>query len=85
MIFDYQFWIIIGVLLCILEVLSGFFISLTFGITALCMALLLFISPHIFPNWYILLAFYCAASFTSSYFIWKKYSSKEKEQIDIND
>ena len=61
-IFTVKFWLIVGFCLSTLEVFSGFFIALSFGIAGFVMAGLLKIWPTLLTEWYEVVFTYSAIS-----------------------
>ena len=84
MIFNVNFWIVVFVCLCVLEIFIGGFISLAFGLSALLMAGFLFLQPDLIGNGYVILLLYAILGLISSTCLWYFFAKKSKG-VDINE
>ena len=84
MLFDPNFWIILGVLLCVLEIFTGLFVSLSFGLSAFIIYGFLKSMPKLIDSWYELLFSYGLVGLILSIIMWYFFGNKDKS-IDIND
>jgi membrane protein implicated in regulation of membrane protease activity len=84
MLFNPDFWIIIAVLLCVLEVFTGAFISLSFGISAIIIYGILKLFPDFVTTWYEILFIYGLLCFILSVIMWY-FFGKKNTAPDINE
>ena len=84
--FTVEFWLILGLFLSILEVFTGFFIALSFGIAGFAMAGLLKIWPVLLTEWYEAVFAYSLISLlvVTAFSAWKRFG-KNQLRKDIND
>ena len=85
LIFTVKFWLIVGLGLSILEIFTGFFIALSFGIAGFAMAGLLKVWPTIFTEWYEIVFVYSLTSLLVASLAWKYFRKNQTAQQDIND
>ncbi len=85
LIFTVNFWIIIGLVLLILEVFSGLFFALSFGIAGFIMAGWLKIAPQSLTEWYEIIFIYSVVSLSIASLAWKKLRNNQNKISDIND
>lgn len=85
LIFTVEFWLTVGFVLSILEIFSGFFIALSFGIAGFILAALLKVLPALFTEWYEIALIYSVISLLIV-FLSRKISTKSKAiKHDVND
>jgi len=85
LIFTVKFWLIVGFCLSILEVFSGFFIAMSFGIAGFAMAVLLKAWPSLFTEWYEILFVYSAISLLVASLACRTFRKNQTEKADVND
>ena len=84
-IFLVKFWLIVGLCLSILEVFSGLFIALSFGIAGFVMAGVLAVWPSFLTEWYEVVFTYSVISLIISSVAWKVFGKNLSTKHDIND
>jgi membrane protein implicated in regulation of membrane protease activity len=80
-----KFWLIVGLCLSIVEIFSGFFIALSFGVGAFLMAGLLAAWPNLLTEWYQVVFVYCAISLLVASLAWRKFKKNQLDTTDVND
>ncbi|MDM8537560.1 hypothetical protein QUF70_12450 [Desulfobacterales bacterium HSG17] len=85
LLFSVKLWIIIGLCLSIIEVFSGLFFALSFGIAGFIMAGLLKVWPTLLTEWYEVIFIYSVISLLVASLAWKKFIKTQAQQQDIND
>ena len=85
LIFTIEFWIIIGLILFILEIFSGSFIALSFGISGIIMAGLFKVLPTLLTEWYEVTFIYSVISLLIAFLARKIFLKSKIIKHDIND
>lgn len=85
LIFTVEFWLTVGFVLSILEVFSGFFIALSFGIAGFILAGLLKVSPALFTEWYEIAFIYSVISLLIVFLARKIFVKSQTIEHDVND
>jgi membrane protein implicated in regulation of membrane protease activity len=85
LIFTIKFWLIVGLALSVLEVFSGLFFALSFGIAAFAIAGWLQIAPQSLTEWYEVIFIYSIFSLFIASLAWKKIKINQNKSVDIND
>ena len=88
--FDPNFWLIIGVLLIIADIFLASFFLLPIGISALCMAALIYFDTahiwekEIFTTWHNVLLWFAVLSVATIFIIQMIMKIRREKQKDIN-
>lgn len=85
LIFTVEFWLIVGLCLSILEVFSGLFVALSFGVASFGMALLLKVWPTLLTEWYEVVFIHSTISLSVASLAWSKFRKTQASNQDIND
>lgn len=85
LIFTVKFWLIVGFGLAILEVFTGFFIALSFGVAAFAMAGLFLVWPTLLTEWYEVLFVFGLISLIFTSISWRLFNNTQGSKQDIND
>lgn len=85
LIFTVKFWLIAGLILSILEIFSGLFFALSFGIAGFAMAGLLKIAPQLLTEWYEVIFVYSVFGLAIASLALNKFKKNQTQTPDIND
>ncbi len=85
LIFTAKFWLIVGLCLSILEVFSGFFFALSFGVASFAMVVLLKVWPTLLTEWYEVVFVYSTLSLSVASLASSKFRKTQAANQDIND
>lgn len=85
LIFTVEFWLTVGFVLSILEIFSGFFIALSFGIAGFILAVLLKVLPELFTEWYEIALIYSVISLLIVFLSRKIFIKSKAIKHDVND
>lgn len=80
-----NFWLVVGLVFASLEIVTGVFIALSFGISAFIMAGVFYFWPNIFDHWYEIAFVYSILSVGISSVFWYWRTKVKVPGKDIND